>query len=84
MQSEGTPTPTPAEVERLLARTDKLISERRTCQILQGTELEAATDAGAGASTPARLTDSLKTPSEGPPVFTRENDAQPFEPVPPT
>jgi hypothetical protein len=40
MQSEGIPTPAPAEVERLLARTDTFTSERRTRQKLQGTELE--------------------------------------------
>jgi hypothetical protein len=47
----------PGGTEWILARTDKLISERRIRRMLQGTESQrAATKAGAGTSTPARLT----------------------------
>ena len=41
----------------IVARTDKLNSERRIRQMLQGTESQrAATNGGAGTSTPAMLT----------------------------
>lgn len=62
---------TPAEAERILARTDKPITERRIRQMLQAGELEGAKDERGRwyvyQSEVHRLRDERRTPPERPP-----------------
>ena len=71
--------------ERILACTDKLISECRIRWMLQGTELEGHDQGGRWHVYAREVNRHLaKRLRRGPLIFTREDGNQPFAPVPPT